>query len=111
MDKAQELLYAVVGAGDFAMEKARNARKLADRKTTEKYYKDFVKRGRALSTRVSSSGPAKQAVTRSKAARTQVKAATTGVTNALRGETKTSRSGTSRASTSKSGSSKAATAS
>jgi hypothetical protein len=101
MDKAQELIFAVVGAGDFAVEKARGARKLADRKTTQKYYKDFVKRGRTVSTKVSGSAPAKQAVTRAKAARTQVKSAATGVSNAVRGETKTARSGTSKSTASK----------
>lgn len=81
MDKAQDILYAAVGAGDFAFEKAR---KLADRKTTQKFYKDFVKRGRAISTRVRGSATTKQAVAQTKAARSQVKAAATSVTRAIR---------------------------
>jgi hypothetical protein len=81
VDKAQELFYAAVGAGDFAIEKAR---KFADRETTEKFYKDFVKRGRAISTRVRGSTATKQAVAQTKAARSQVKAAATSVTKAIR---------------------------
>ena len=81
MDKAQEVLYAAVGAGDFALEKAR---KLADRKTTQKFYKDFVKRGRAISTKVRGSTTTKQAVAQTKAARSQVKAAATSVSKAIR---------------------------
>ena len=60
MAKTQELLYAVIGAGDFAVDKARNVKKLADRKTNEKLFKDFVKRGRAISTKVKNSKPGKQ---------------------------------------------------
>ena len=81
MDKAQELFYAAVGAGDYAIEKAR---KFTDRKTTEKFYKDFVKRGRAISTRVRGSAATKNAVAQTSAARSQVKAAATSVTKAVR---------------------------
>lgn len=84
MDKAQELLYAVVGAGDFAVEKVRGVTKLTDRKITQKYYKDFIKRGRTLSTKVRNTGPAKKAATSTKSARTQAKTAATNVTNAVR---------------------------
>ena len=84
MAKTQELLYAVVGAGDFALEKAKNVTKVADRKTTTKLYKDFVKRGRGLSTKVRNSAPTKQAVAQTKTARTQIKAATTSLTKAVR---------------------------
>jgi hypothetical protein len=81
VDKAQELFYAAVGAGDYAFEKAR---KLTDRKNTQKFYKDFVKRGRAISTRVRGSATTKQAVAQTKAARSQVKAASTSVSKAIR---------------------------
>ena len=91
MDKAQELLYAVVGAGDYAFEKARNAKKLADRKTTQKLYTDFVRRGRGISTRVRGSATTKQAVAQTKAARTQVKAAATSVGKAVRTNAKATR--------------------
>jgi hypothetical protein len=85
VDKAQEVFYAVVGAGDFALEKAR---KFSDRKTTQKFYKDFVKRGRTVSTRVRGSATTKQAVAQTKAARSQVKAAATSVTKAIRTDAK-----------------------
>jgi hypothetical protein len=85
VEKAQELFYAAVGAGDFAVEKAR---KFTDRKTTQKFYKDFVKRGRAISTRVRGSATTKQAVAQTKAARSQVKAAATSVTKAVRSNAK-----------------------
>jgi len=84
MAKTQELLYAVVGAGDFALEKAKGVTKVADRKTTSKLYKDFVKRGRGLSTRVKNSAPTKQAIAQTKTARTQIKAASTSLTKAVR---------------------------
>jgi len=84
MAKTQELLYAVVGAGDFALEKAKGVTKVTDRKTTSKLYKDFVKRGRGLSTRVKNSAPTKQAIAQTKTARTQIKAASTSLTKAVR---------------------------
>jgi hypothetical protein len=92
MAKAQELLYAVVGVGDLAFEKARNARKFADSKSTQKFYRDLVKRGRALSSGIRNSGPTKQAVAQTKAARTQVKAATTSVRKAVRANAKATKS-------------------
>lgn len=84
MAKTQELLYAVVGAGDFALEKAKNLSKVTDRKATTKLYNDFVKRGRTLSTRIKTSGATKKAVAQTKTARSQVKAATTSVTKAVK---------------------------
>jgi hypothetical protein len=85
MDKAQDLFYAVVGAGDFAVEKVRGgATKLTDRKVTQKYFKDFIKRGKTVTTKVRNTGPAKKASERSKGARTQAKAAASNVTGAVR---------------------------
>ncbi len=84
MARAEELLYAVVGAGDFAVEKVADIRKIADRQTTEKAYNDFIKRGRALSKRIRNSARTKQAVAQTKTARTQVKAATTSIGKAVR---------------------------
>jgi hypothetical protein len=81
--KTEELLYAVVGAGDFAVEKAKDARKLADRKKNQELYRDFVKRGRSLSSKIKTSQPTKRAVAQTKAARSQVKAAATSVTKAV----------------------------
>lgn len=84
MPKTQELLYAVVGAGDFAVQKAKSVRKLADRKVSQKYYKDFVKRGRSLATKVRSTAPAKRALETTEVARRRVKAATANVTKTVR---------------------------
>jgi hypothetical protein len=92
MAKAQELLYAVVGVGDLAIEKARNASKYADRKKTQKFYKDLVKRGHALSNGIRNAGPTKQAAAQTKAARTQVKAAATSVRKAVRANAKATKS-------------------
>lgn len=83
MKKAQEMLFAVVGAGDAAVDKVRDIRKLATRKTTSKVYKDFVKRGRTLTTKVRNAAPTKRAVAQTKTARTQVKAAATSVRKAV----------------------------
>lgn len=90
--KTDELLYAVVGAGDFAIEKVRNVGRFTDKKTTQKYYKDFVKRGRALSTSIKNSGPTKRAVAQTKIARSQVKAATTSVSKAASANVKATKS-------------------
>ncbi|MGH2748116.1 MAG: hypothetical protein ACRDKB_09355 [Actinomycetota bacterium] len=97
MAKTQELLYAVVGAGDFALEKAKNLSRVTDRKTTAKVYKDFVKRGRSLSTRIKSSGATKKAIAQTKIARTQVKAAATSVTKAVRADTKATKTAATKA--------------
>ena len=84
MPRTQELLYAVVGVGDFAVEKVASLREVADRTKSQKVYKDFVKRGRSLSKKISSSAPTKQAVAQTKTARSQVKGAATSVTKAVR---------------------------
>jgi small ligand-binding sensory domain FIST len=95
--KAQEVFYAAVGAGDFALEKIRNSRKVADPKATRKLYNDFVQRGQTLSSRIRTSAPAKQAATQTKAARRQVKAAATSVGKAVRANAKAVRSATTKA--------------
>jgi hypothetical protein len=82
--KSQEVLYAVVGAGDFAIEKVRDLPLITNSKARTKIYKDFVKRGRSLSTRIQNSAPTKQAIEQTKTARTQVKAAATSVGKAMR---------------------------
>jgi hypothetical protein len=92
MTKAREILYAVVGAGDFTVDKVRSLRKVADRKTTQKYYKDFVKRGKTLYTKIGSSAPTKRAVAQTKAARAQVKGAATSITRAVRADAKATKS-------------------
>lgn len=92
MPKTQELFYAVVGAGDFAVQKAKNVRKLADRKVSQKYYKDFVKRGRTLATKVKNTAPAKRALEGTEVARRRFKSATANVTKAVRRDGGTSKS-------------------
>jgi hypothetical protein len=82
-NKTQEVLYAVVGAGDLAVEKIRDARQRTDRKTTQKFFKDLVKRGQAISKTVRNSGPTKRALAQTKTARAQVKAAATSVQKAV----------------------------
>jgi hypothetical protein len=86
--KPQDLLFAIVGAGDFAIEKARGVKIIRDRKSAEKYYKDFIKRGQTLSKSIRNSAPSKRAIAQTKTARSQVKAATTSLTKALRVDAK-----------------------
>ena len=83
MPRTQEFLYAVVGAGDLALEKARSLRAV-DPKATARVYEDFVKRGQVLSHKIRNSAASKQAMAQTKTARSQVKAATTSVTKAIR---------------------------
>ena len=86
MANTQELFYAFVGLGDATIDTITSI-SVPDRKSTQKMYKDFVKRGRSLSTRIKNSAPTKQAVEQTKTARTQVKAAATSVTKALQAGT------------------------
>jgi len=95
MAKAQELMYAVVGAGDFAVEKAKG---LSDRDQATKIYNDLVKRGRTLSTKIKSSAPTKRAIEQTRTARSQAKAAATSATKAVRANANAARSATTKAS-------------
>ena len=92
MAKAQEILYAVVGAGDYAMEKATDLTKIADLQNTQKVYGDFIKRGRTFSKKIRSSAPTKRALAQTKTARTQIKAATTSVSKAVQANVEATRS-------------------
>lgn len=83
MAKTQELLYAVVGAGDFALDKVKGFKRFAERDTNQKLYKDFVKRGRKLSTRIKNSNPTKQVRAQADVARKQVNEAAKGVQKAI----------------------------
>lgn len=83
MSKAQEIIYAVVGAGDFAVDKVKNVTSIADRKANEKRYRDFVKRGRTLSTKVKNSTPGKQIAAQTEPVKTQVEDAFKTVTKAF----------------------------
>ena len=96
MPKAENLIYAVVGAGDFALEKAKNVGNI-DRKKSEKLYKDFVYRGQKLSTSIKNSRPSKRAVEQTKVARTQVKSAATSVRKAVGANVKATKSAATKA--------------
>ena len=86
--KPQDVIYAVVGAGDFAVEKIRGLSLVGDRKAVTKYYKDFIKRGRALSRSIRNAPPTKRALAQTKTARSQVKAAATSIGKAVRADAK-----------------------
>lgn len=83
MSKTQEILYAVVGAGDLAVEKVRNLRAI-DPKAAAEVYNDVIERGEKLTKKIKTSAPTKQAAAQTKTARAQVKAATTSVREAIR---------------------------
>jgi hypothetical protein len=96
MPKAENLIYVFVGAGDFALEKAKNVSTF-DRKKSQKLYKDFVSRGQKLTTSIKNSRPSKRAVEQTKAARTQVKSAATSVRKAVGANVKASKSAATKA--------------
>lgn len=79
MPKAKEVLYAVVGAGDFTIEKVKDARRIVD----PALYSDFVARGRDISGRIGKSAPTRRAIDRTRTARSQAKAAATSVRKAV----------------------------
>jgi hypothetical protein len=83
MAKAQELLYAVVGAGDYAVDKVKNVRKVADRKVNQKLYRDFIKRGRTVSTKVKNAKPTQQIAAQTEPVRTKAEDAFKSVTKAF----------------------------
>jgi hypothetical protein len=91
MARAQEFLYAVIGAGDYAVEKAR---RLRERKNTTQAYRDLVERGRTLSVKIKSSAPTKQAIAQTRTARSQAKAAATSATKAVRANARAAKSAT-----------------
>ena len=92
MAKAQDVIYAVVGIGDLAIEKAAGLTKITDRKNTQKAYDDFIKRGRSFSKKVRNSAATKQALAQTKTARSQIKAASTSVTKAVQANVEATRS-------------------
>lgn len=83
MAKAKQLMYVVVGAGDFAVDKVKNVRKLTDPKYNERYYNDFLKRGRSISTKVRNSGPGKQITAQTDTVKEKATDAAKQVTKAL----------------------------
>lgn len=96
MPKSENVVYALVGAGDFAVEKVKNASTI-DRERSEKLYKDFVQRGRKLSTSIKNARPSKQAVEQTKVARSQMKAAATSIRKAVGANVKATRSAANKA--------------
>jgi superfamily II RNA helicase len=83
MPNAQEVLYALVGAGDFTVQKVKDLSQI-DAKSSQEIYEDFVKRGKSLSTKVRNSAPTKRAIEQTRTAQTQVKAAATSVGKAVK---------------------------
>ena len=83
MAKAQELIYAVVGAGDFAVDKVKNVRKVADPKVNKKLYRDFIKRGRTVSTKVKNAPTTKKVAAQTEPVRTKAEDAFKSVTKAF----------------------------
>ncbi len=83
MAKTSDLLYALVGAGDLALERVRNLRAI-NVKAPAEAYSDLVLRGTKVAKKIRSSAPSKQAAAQTKTARSQVKAAATSVGNAVR---------------------------
>ncbi len=88
MSRTKEVLYAVVGAGDFTIEKVKDARRIVD----PSLYSDFVARGRDISGRIGKSAPTRRAIDRTRAARSQAKAAATSVRKAVRANATAARS-------------------
>lgn len=83
MANAQEVLYALVGAGDFTVQKVKDLSQI-DAKSSQEIYEDFVKRGKSLSTKVRNSAPTKRAIEQSRTAQTQGKATATSVGKAIK---------------------------
>jgi hypothetical protein len=92
MTNGHDVIYGVVGVGDFVIEKVRAAAKLADRKANAEIVDDFVARGKALVSKVKRAQPTKQAIQQTKVARSQIKAAATSVTKAVRSNAQATRS-------------------
>lgn len=92
MAKGQELLYAAVGLGDLAVEKAAAVTKLADPAAVQETYDEFIKRGRNFSKKIRNSAATKQAVAQTKTARSQIKAASTSVSKAVQANVQATRS-------------------
>jgi len=92
MARGQELLYAAVGIGDFAVEKATAITKIADRDAAAQTFDEFIKRGRTFSKKIRNSAATKQAVAQTKTARSQIKAASTSVSKAVQANVQATRS-------------------
>ncbi len=89
MAEPRNALYATIGTGSFATERAK---KLAERiqgyatdyrKWVSSNYRDLVRRGERITKSIRTSAPVKRAQSQTKTAQRQVKAATTSVRKAL----------------------------
>lgn len=96
MARTREVLYAVVGTGDLALERLKKARAVMDSERSREVYNDVVTRGRSLSTRIQRSAPSKQAAAQTKVARSQLKAAATSIGKAVRSNANATRSAVSK---------------
>lgn len=88
MSKTREVLYAAIGAGDLAIEKAKGVRRAVDPGA----YADLVARGRDMTGRIAKAAPTKKAVEQTRTARSQAKAAATSVRKAVRANATAARS-------------------
>lgn len=88
MSRTKEMLYAAIGAGDLAVEKAKGVRRIVD----PSLYSELVDRGRDLTGRIAKSAPTQKAVDRTRTARSQAKAAATSVRKAVRANATAARS-------------------
>ncbi len=92
MAKGQEVIYAIVGIGDLAVEKASRLTNVAGRGHTLRVYEDVVNRGKTFSNKIQNAAATKRALAQTKTARTQVKAATTSVSKAVQANIEATRS-------------------
>lgn len=88
MTRTKEMLYAAIGAGDLAVSKVRDVRKIVD----PEVYSELVGRGRDLTGRIAKAAPTKRAVDTTRTARSQAKAAATSVRKAVKANATAARS-------------------
>ena len=88
MTRTKEMLYAAIGAGDLALAKVKDVRRVVD----PSLYSDLVGRGRDLTGRISKAAPTQRAAERTRTARSQAKAAATSVRKAVRANATAARS-------------------
>ncbi len=92
MADMRKALYAVLGTGQLAVEKAKGLFKRArsfvktQRKDSAKNYRDLVRRGERIIGSIRRSEPVKRATAQTKAAQRQAKAAATSIRKAVRAD-------------------------
>ncbi len=85
MDQVKKAFHAVVGSGDFLMEKSRELTAAA-RHTSARTYKDLAGRGEKVVNRVQRAKPARRAAEGTKQAKSQLKGAYTSLRKAVGAE-------------------------